>query len=159
MTQAFIIVFVALTTIGTLLQGHGWWQRHRVLRRIPADEIVDVARGVSLRVMVEGPTGIPGMKQRRGNRTRGDLLLTADRFLVTSRRGTLADIHRGKGRLLSSVRCPGPGRLVIEGDVPRDSGRVGLYRFEIVVVDADQWVERLKTFVREGGQVVSFAAT
>jgi len=158
MTQAFVTVFVALTVIGTALQAHGWWQRLRVLRQVPADQIVDLARGVSLRVMVDGPTGIPGMKQRRGNRTRGDLLLTADRFLVTSRRGTLADIRLGTSRLLSSVRCPGPGRLVIEGEVPRDVGRPGLYRFEIVVADADQWVGRLKSFVRDGGQVVSFAA-
>jgi len=159
MTQAFVIVVVALTAVGTVLQLHGWWQRQRSLRSIPSGEILHMARGVSVRVMVQGPTGMPGIKQRRGNRTRGDLVLTEDRFLITSRRGTLADIRVGTSRLLSSVRCPGPDRLIIEGDVPRAVGRVGLYRFEIVVTDADAWVMRLADFVRDGGQVVSFAAS
>jgi len=157
MMQALVIVVVSLTAVGTALQLHGWWQRRRPLREIPSSEILHMARGVSVRVMVQGPTGLPGMKERRGNRTRGDLVLTKDRFLITSRRGTLADIRLANSRLLAAVRCPGPGRLVIEGDVPRDSGRVGLYRFEIVVADADHWVRRLEGFVRADGQIASFA--
>mgnify|MGYP006928189775 CR=1 FL=1 len=157
MGQAFIVLLVALTAVGTVLQGHGWWRRQRVLRTIPTAEIVRIDRGVSLRVMVQGITGMPGMKQRRGNRTRGDLVLTKDRFLLTSRRGTLADLKPGRGRRFTSIRCTGPGRLIIEGDVPRNAGEPGLYRFEIVVERADEWVKLLADFVQEGGQVVSFA--
>jgi len=158
MGQAFLIVVVALTLIGTVLQAHGYWQRYRVVSTIAKDDITRIERGVSMRVMVQGITGMPGMKERRGNRTRGDLVLTKDRFLLTSRRGTLADLTPNGGRRFTSVRCTGPGRLIIEGDVPRNSGQNGLYRFEIVVERADQWVDALKDFVQEGGQVVSFAA-
>ncbi len=156
MGEGFVIVLIALTLVGTALQAHGWWKRYRILRTIPAEEIVRIERGVSLRVMVQGITGMPGMKERRGNRTRGDLVLTKDRFVLTSRRGTLADLKPAAGRRFTSIRCTGPGRLIIEGDVPRDSGKNGLYRFEIVVEHADQWVDALAEFVQEGGQVVSF---
>jgi hypothetical protein len=47
--------------------------------------------------------------------------------------------------------------LIIEGEVPRDRGQSGLYRFEIVVERADKWVDLLADFVQEGGHIVTFA--
>ncbi|MBW1881469.1 MAG: hypothetical protein JRJ84_24190, partial [Deltaproteobacteria bacterium] len=82
---------------------------------------------------------------------------TDDRFLLTSNRGLLADLGPDRGRRFTSVRCTGPGRLVIEGDVPRGDDARGLYRFELVLGDAPAWAEALAPFVREDEEGQRFA--
>jgi hypothetical protein len=57
MIQVVIILVASLTFVGTVLQAHGWWQRYRVIRTIPTEDIVCIERGVSLRVLVQGITG------------------------------------------------------------------------------------------------------
>ncbi len=155
--EAVAIVVGVLLVVGAAMRGWSWWARARVLRTIDAQAIVRQARGQSLRVLVHGPTALPGMNPRRANRTTGDLVLTADRLLVTSGRGTLVDLRPGRGRKLSSVRCPGPGKLVIEGDSPGPRDTMGLFRIETMLDDAPGWAEALQPFVREGSDGARYA--
>ena len=112
-----------------------------------------------MRVLVHGPNVLPGMNPSRANRTRGDLVLTDDRFLLVSGRGTLADLRPGVGRRFTSVRTTGPGRLIIEGDRPGTQGVSAQFRIEIHSDDAPAWVEALQDFVdapADGAPVGSF---
>ena len=103
-----------------------------------------------MRVLVQGTRALPGMKASSANRTIGDLVLLADRFVLTTGRGVLADLRTDRGRRFTSVRCTGPGRLVIEGDVPGPNpDKKGLYRVEMILDDAGDWAEVLKPWVRE----------
>jgi hypothetical protein len=148
--EAVAIVFGGLLVIGAAMRAASWWQRARVLRSIPADQVVRQARGQSLRVLVHGPTALPGMNPRRANRTTGDLVLTHDRLVITSGRGTLVDLRADRGRRLTSVRCPGPGKLVVEGDSPGPRQTTGLFRIETMIDDAPAWAEALQPYVRQG---------
>ena len=134
--EALLVVVAAVVGSGAVMKGWTWWLRQRAIRTIPADAIVRQVRGVSLRILA--------------NRTTGDLVLTADRFLLSSGRGTLADLRPERGRRFTSVRSTGPGRLVIEGDRPGPQGQAGGFRIELMLADASQWVEALQPFVTEG---------
>ena len=149
--EALLIVLLAFGGSGVVLKGWTWWLRQRVLRTIPADAVVRQARGVSLRVLVQGPNVLVGMNPAKANRTTGDLVLTGDRFVLTSGRGVIADLRPGHGRRFTSVRTTGPGRLVIEGDRPGPRGEPGGFRVEVMLADASGWVEALQPFVAEGG--------
>jgi len=156
--EALAIVVGALVAGGAVMRGMSWFTRYRATRAIPTDQLVRDARGVSLRVLVHGPAALPGMNPRRANRTGGDLLLTADRFLLASGRGTLLDLRPERGRRLTSVRCPAPGKLVIEGDRPGARGQPGLFRIEVMLPDAVAWAEALQAFVVAGdGEAMTYA--
>jgi hypothetical protein len=148
--EALLVVLLPLVGSGVVLKGWTWWIRHRVLRTIPADRIVRQARGVSLRVLVQGPNVLTGMNPSKANRTTGDLVLTDDRFVLTSGRGVLSDLRPERGRRFTSVRSTGPGRLVIEGDRPGPQGQPGGFRVEVMLADASDWVAALQPFVVEG---------
>ena len=157
MTEPVAIALAALILIGGALRATSWYRRHLQVRDIDPQSILRERRGVSMKVMVQGTRTLPGMSTSRANRTTGDLILMQDRFLLTSGRGPLADLRPGR-RKFKSVRCTGPGRLVIEGDVPNSGDRPdGLYRVELVVEDANEWAKALEPWVREGGEFVSFA--
>lgn len=155
--EAVVVVVVALIGAGAALKGWGWLVRTRLLRRIPADAVRRARRGVSLRVLVQGTDALPGMNPKKANRTTGDLVLSADRFLVVSGRGLIADLAPAEGRRFTSVRCPGPGKLVMEGRVPRSSGPPGQYRVEVLLPDAAEWAEALQPFVEAGEEGARFA--
>lgn len=150
MSDAALVVLVLVVAVGAALRGAAWWSRRRAAARVPRDELVREARGVTLRVLVQGTRVFPGMSTRYANRTRGDLVLGRERFVLATNRGVLADLAPGRGRAFTSVRCTGPGRLVIEGDAPGARGERGLYRIEVTVADAAQWAAALRPFVREG---------
>jgi hypothetical protein len=153
--QAVLIVLASLVGFGAVLKGWGWWLRTRALRALP--QPVRMSRGISLRVLVHGTEALPGMGSRRANRTTGDLALGAERFLVTSNRGVLADVGPSHGRKFTSVRSPGPGKLVIEGDVPRSDGQKGLFRIEAFLPDAAEWVDALQAYVEASPDGPRFA--
>lgn len=147
MGEAAVIVIVAVVVLGGVLQLRSVIVRRRALARLGDAPITRSARGVSMRVLLQG-RAFAGMNPRRANRTRGDLVLTADRCLLSTNRGVIADIGPERGRLFTSARCTGPGRLVIEGDVPRPDGPPTLYRVDITHPDALAWVDALAPFVR-----------
>ncbi|HHO50262.1 MAG TPA: hypothetical protein ENK18_05155 [Deltaproteobacteria bacterium] len=151
--QPWLITLSILVAAGGVLKGWSWWVRTRPLRALSADAVQRLARGTTLRVMVRGTSVLPGMRPNRTHRTTGDLALTADRFLITSNRGTLVDVGASHGRAFDSVRCTGPGKLVIEGSVSRPDGRSGLYRIEASLPDAAPWASALQPYVEapEGG--------
>ena len=147
--EALAVVVGALIAVGAALRGWSWWLRERAVRRVPPEQVRRQARGVSLVVMVSGRGVLPGMNPARNNRTRGDLIVTDDRLLITSGRGTLVDLSAASaGTRLAAVRCPGPGKLVVEGDRGGKPGAdAGRYRIETLLPDADQWVAALQRFV------------
>lgn len=148
MSDAALILLVLVVAVGAALRGASWWTLRRGAARVPRDQVVREARGVTLRVLVQGTRVFPGMSTRYANRTRGDLVLGRDRFVLATRRGVLVDLGPGRGRPFGSVRCTGPGRLVIEGDAPGSRGSTGLYRIELTVDDAQGWAEALRPFAR-----------
>lgn len=150
MSDAVLVVVVAVVAAGAALRAAGWWTVRRGAARVPRDQVVRAARGVTLRVLVQGTRLFPGMSTRYANRTRGDLVLGRDRFVLATRRGVLIDLGPGHGRPLGSVRCTGPGRLVLEGDAPGSRGAMGLYRVEVTVDDAEGWAEALRPYARAG---------
>ncbi len=145
--EPWLITLVVLITVGGVLKGWSRWLRTRALSALPADQRQRVARGITLRVMVRGTAVLPGMRPNRTHRTTGDLALASDRFLIASNRGTLIDVGDGHGRRFDSVRCTGPGKLVIEGSVSRPDGRSGLYRIEAFLEDASVWADALQSYV------------
>lgn len=93
----------------------------------------------------------------RTNRVKGNLAITADRFVMATNKGVLADIGHSHGRKFTSVRSTGPGRLVMEGDVPYPDKTTGVFRFEMVVDDAPAWIEALKPFSEETKTAADFS--
>jgi len=122
-------------------------RRRRQLTQILEGDVVRHARSVSVRALVYGTVPVLGLKPRRPNRCRGDMVLTRDRFLLSTRRGPLADIGEGRGRRFTSVRCTGPGRLIMEGRLPQARGDAGVFRFELHLPDAVDWAHALQPFV------------
>lgn len=157
MTQALVVVFVALVVGGAVLKGVSWARRRAALSGIDPGGILREHRGVSMRVLVQGTRLLPGMSRKNANRTTGDLVLLADRFVLTSGKGVIADLRADRAQRFSSVRCTGPGRLVIEGKVPTPNGPDGLYRVEMVLEDAKGWAEALRPWVSEGSEFTSMA--
>jgi len=155
--EALIIALVAVTALLALRRAWGLWLRRRSLARLQGVPIVREAHGVTIRALLYGTPPMLGLNPKRTNHLVGDLTLTADRFVLASNRGLLADLGAGFGRRFTSVRCTGPGRLVIEGDVPYPNRERGLYRFELVVDDAAGWAEALSAFVREDASAPPFA--
>lgn len=144
--QAVVVVVVALTVLGALRHGWGVLVRRRGLARLGGADLLRLERGTTVRVRLQGMPPILGLSPRRTSRLAADLALAADRFLIATERGILADLGPGHGRPFTSVRCTGPGRLLIEGDLPRADGGRGLYRFEIVVDDGPGWAAALQRF-------------
>ncbi len=155
LTEAFLVVIVAFFVAGAALKGLSWARRRSALQDIDPGSVIKEHRGVSMRVLVQGTKVLPGMKLSKANRTTGDLVLLADRFVLTSGRGVIADLRESRGRRFSSVRCTGPGRLIIEGEVPGPGEQTGMYRVEMVLEDAPGWAAALKPWVIEGGDFVS----
>lgn len=147
MLQSILVVVAVLVVGGATLRGLSWARRERVIRAIGPGSVLRIARGVSLRVLVDVPDALPGgMNPARANRTRGDLVLTGDRFVLVSARGILVDARASGPARLSAVRAPGPDRLVLEGETPVLTGAPGRYRVEMIVQDARAWADALHTF-------------
>lgn len=145
--EAVVLVLGVLVAAGAALRIWSWYVRTRPYRGLDASTIRRHLEGISIRVLVQGQTTLPGMNPQRANRTRADLVLTGDRFLLTSNRGTLVDLRPDRGRRLRAARSTGPGRLVIEGDTPRPDGRTARWRADIHCEDAQAWVDDLQPFV------------
>ena len=154
MSLGVTIAVVALAA--GAMRFRSWYRRYRVLQTLGDAQLLRIERGVSMRILMGRAKALPGMNPNRANRTRGDLALTADRCLITSGRGTLADLRPGKGRRFAAVKCPGPGRLVIEGDVPGSDGIAGHYRIDMRIDDAQGWARALSAYVREDGSTVIY---
>jgi hypothetical protein len=153
------LIALSLTLFGFGLAVHAWarWNRRRAVRSVDPATIVRMARDVHIRAAIDRIPAFSGLDPERVNRTRGDLVLARDRFLVATDRGILADVGPDRGRPFTSARCTGPTRLVIEGEVARGDGTSGTYRFEFVVDDAEGWAEALVPFVLASSDGPRFA--
>lgn len=142
---AVLLVLGMLFVLGAAVRGAGVWARRRRLAAIPEPE--RAAWDVRVRATVESSTVLPGMKAGKNNVTNADLVVGGGRLLLSSQRGLLVDVGPGHGRPLGAARCTGPGRLVLEGDVPRITGDVAAWRMELAIDDAEGWAEALRPFV------------
>jgi hypothetical protein len=156
MFKAVVVVMVAMTLLGIARQGFGWWRRERVIREIDADTLRRSTRSVMVRVLVTGVQSWRGLDARRRTGVRGDLVLAEDRFVLITDRGLLIDAN-AETSPLTSARCTGPGRLVLEGSVGRGDG---MFRLELVLDDAQGWATDLREFVssEDGQRFTSFEA-
>lgn len=152
-----VVMGLGLLAMG-LWRGVGRWRRTRGAARLGDATITRRAHGVDLRVLLFRTRVFHGMLPGRTHLATGDLYVGPERFLMSTDKGVLADLATGRGRRFRSVRCTGPGRLVIEGDVPVPDGPPGLYRFELVIDDAPAWAEALQPFVEPGADAVAFGS-
>ena len=143
--KALAVVFLLLVLAGVGMRLVGRQKRRQVLTNISQDKIIQQESGLSMRVVVRG-NGLRGMKKGRQNRTTGDMVLTNDRFVLATNRGTIVDA-RHDHPTFTSARCTGPGRLVLEGQFPASKGDPGLYRVEMMLKNADAWAQWLQPFV------------
>jgi hypothetical protein len=153
MLKALLVVGIGILLWGALVQGAYHLRRRRARATFARGSLVRSEHGVSIQARLGGPA-IPGLDPRRNNRTVGDLLLSADRFVLASRRGVLLDLGAAPMGRFSSVRSTGPGRLVLEGEVPRPAAPAVPYRFDLMVADAPGWVGALAPWVRPGGTTI-----
>ncbi len=142
---ALVLVLGALFAIGTVVRGFGVWARRRRLTAIAEPD--RAAYDIRVRATVAASSVLPGMRAGKSNLTSADLVLGGDRVILSSQRGLLVDVGAAHGRRLGSARCTGPGRLVLEGDVPRLSGDAAGWRMELALDDAEGWAEALRPFV------------
>lgn len=153
MTQAALGILFVLAVLAVLNLVR--WMRTSQ-RRAAIAALGDATRhatDVGIRVVLQRTRAVQGLAPGKAHRLLGDLGVTADRLLLVTDRGALLDLGTGRGLPMAAVRCPGPGRLLLEGEVPSASGPPGLYRFELSLDDAATWAEALRPFVREGGDV------
>ena len=140
-------LIVAAFLIGTAARANQWAVRRRGLSRMAGEPIRRIERGIDLRVLVSGNRRYAGLNPKKRNRTRGDLAISDTRVVLTSARGVILDATLTSSGI-TSARTTGPGRLVIEGALPRTSSGPGAqYRIETVVEDAEGWTEALRPWV------------
>ena len=145
-----------LLVLGAGIRGLAWLRRTRARRWVEAADVVLEAHAISARVLCQGRPLLPSMRSDRANRTIVDLIRTDEKLLISSSRGPLLFLEVGGEQKITSARAPGPGRLVVEGNVPPQknvesvsSTHVGSYRLEFVVPDAQAWVAALEPFVSD----------
>ena len=110
-------------------------KRRRACAKLPAGEApvlqqVDIPSRVYVdRTLLAGPVA------GKINNMDADIILTEKRLLVSTHQGKLLELTQAS---TGSVRCTGPGRLVIEGSKPRADGEI-LVRVEALVATAETW--------------------
>ena len=154
LVQLVAALLVAAFLIGALAKWNRWSVRQRGLARLGDAKFERVSRGVDLRVLVQGSRRLASLNPNKRNRTRGDIAITDDRLLIASARGVLVDARVGQDRL-TSARCTGPGRLVLEGTMPHPNGTPGQFRIETVVDNAQAWALALAPWVASGSGSVN----
>ena len=139
MSRAIIVVLVVLTILGAVRTGLKRLVRERMWKQLESEPLRRVTRHVWVWVLVTGTPRWLGFDARRRSRVKADLFLLEDRFVLSSEAGVLVDVQAG-GSQLRSIRCTGPGRLVMEGPV---RGSEGMFRLEVVLADAQGWARDL----------------
>lgn len=113
-------------------------KRRRASGELPAGEApVLKQEDIPSRVYVDR-TVLAGPVAGKINNMDADIVLTEKRLVVSTHQGRLLEITPQAG---GSVRCTGPGRLVIEGSKPRADGEI-LVRVEALVATAETWSKR-----------------
>lgn len=131
-----LLVFAAAVCLGFALQ----FSRGRARARaawVEGEPVVLEKRGVSARVFVD-QTMLAGPQAGVVNRAPADLVLTPERLLVATHQGRLLELKKGGG---GSVRCTGPGRLILEGRKPRANAEMKI-RIEVLIDNAEQFALR-----------------
>lgn len=101
-------------------------------------------RDVRFRVLA-APNALPLARASVTHDT-GDLVMTADRFLLLSDRGSWLSLGAG-ARPLEFARCPVHGLLLLEGSTALPEGRAS-FRIELSLPDAADWASLLQVFVQ-----------
>ncbi len=111
-------------------------RRDRAALLPAAEPVLRRADGVSLRLFVDRT--LPGGPKANGvSHARATLVLSEQRFLISSDWGRILEIHAD---LPGEARWTGPGRVVVEASHPSGRARA---RAELLLRDADAWLEAL----------------
>ncbi len=156
-----------MTVLGVLLvlfggfafvKAFGLWRRHRGRALIPREAVVREVLAVDLRVVLFRTHGFLSLAPGPSHPARGDLVLSSEAVVLASDLGLLLHLHEGCRATLTSARCTGPGRLVLEGQVDEDDIKPGRYRYELVVTDPNGWVAALAPWVRPDPDTPAFGS-
>jgi len=123
------------------------WRRRRWTKA--AGKPIRAARGISVTLLMSDIPTRTGLKAGRPHVLRVDMVLGENGLAVALGRGPLLQITKERGRTPDSARCPGPGRLVVEGSIPKPSGQVGHWRMDAAVPDAKEWVDALNAWMAQ----------
>lgn len=157
MWKAALIVVGGFVLAGALVKLGKRVRREAFLRRV--GDTRQLERHVTLRAYIHGARGSHGMDPRRANRSTGDLILTEGSFFLSTSRGVLLQLGPSTGKRFTSVRCTGPGRLVLEGEIPQPGRAPGQIRFEIRSTTPETWVEALRPWTSDKGPYKSLPRT
>jgi hypothetical protein len=144
-----LLVFVAAIGLGFALQLSRKRARAEATR-IEGEPVVLETRGVTARVFVD-QTMLAGPQAGKVNRAPADLILTPERLLVATHQGRLLELKKGSG---GSVRCTGPGRLVLEGRKPRAKAEMKI-RVEVLTDKAEQFASRAHELLQTSRSAVA----
>jgi hypothetical protein len=150
MVTGLLVTVAALVGVAAVAHLLGLRRRRAALARLGPD-LTRVSTGVAIRVTARGIRWWPFLDLDRPRSLNGDLGLGRDRFVVTSSHGVLIERTGADGPAITSARCTGPRRLVIEGDVTAGEAPA-TWRFEIGVDDAEGWAAALAPFVRQDAE-------
>ena len=143
------LTWIALALFGTgaLAKIWVWWMRRGRIGIISGDTLLCASR-VSMKVLIQG-------RSLRGfdvgvSRTKADMVISNDRFILATDRSTLLDIsiNQQAGKI-GTVRSPGPERLIFEGKVAEARGNPSSYRIEAHVKSATEWADALVPFAEQ----------
>ncbi len=155
MPSFLVVTLVALAALLIGLVVAGRVRRRRLVAEIAQQGVLKSAPAVTCGLLVHGTTKLLGFEPDTVHHLDVDLVLTTSRFAVVCGRGMLVDA-RVDGARLTSARCTGPGRLVIEGDIAAPRAVRPTFRLELTVPDAEAWALATAPFVDQNG--VPFAS-
>ena len=130
-------------------------RRRRLVAAVAEGGTVKAASALTCRLIVHGTRRLLGFEPDTLHPIGVDLVLTPSRFAVVCDRGLLIDA-RLDGARLTSARCTGPARLVLEGDLPSPNAVAPNFRLELTLEDAESWANALAPWCK--GDDVPFAS-
>ena len=148
-----VATLVALAGLLAGLLAAGRLRRRSIFAEVAQGQATKAAHAVTCGLLVHGTRKLLGFEPNAVHHLQVDLVLAPARFGVVCDRGLLVDA-RIDGARLTSARCTGPGRLVVEGDVPSPHAVVPKFRLELTLPDAEGWATALAPWCK--GDTVPF---
>lgn len=137
-----VATLVALAALLLILLAAARVRRLQLVAQVAQGGTVRATSSIPCGLVVHGTSKLLGFEPDTLHHLDVDLVLTEARFAVVCGRGLLVDA-RLDGARLTSARCTGPARLVLEGDVPSPHALTPKLRLELTVADAQDWATAL----------------
>lgn len=138
-----LATLIALAGLLLALLVAGRLRKRRLVAAVAAEGgTLKSAASVPCGLLVHGTRRLLGFEPDTRHHLAVELVLAPKRFAVVCDRGLLIDA-RLDGARLTSARCTGPARLVLEGDLPSPNALAPKYRLELTLADAESWAASL----------------